>query len=65
MCSKKEEYLCGSPLNIYIFFLPQLAKNYCKHLPSSSGGTSFDAMDLMAMNDVPLTMSTRGAVTVV
>lgn len=31
--------------------------------PSSSGGTNLEAMDLMAMKDVPLMMSTSGAET--
>jgi hypothetical protein len=33
-----------------------------QHLPSSSLGTSFDAMDLIAMKDVPFKISTKGAV---
>jgi hypothetical protein len=33
-----------------------------QHLPSSSVGTSFEAMDLIAMKDVPFKISTSGAV---
>jgi len=36
-----------------------------EHIPSSSGGTSFEMIDLMAINDVPFTMSTSGAVNII
>lgn len=33
------------------------------HLPSSSGGTSFEVIERITMNDVPLMISTRGPAT--
>jgi hypothetical protein len=35
---------------------------HLSHLPSSSVGTSFEAIDLIAMKDVPFKISTNGAV---
>jgi hypothetical protein len=37
-------------------------RTFREHSPSSSVGTSLEAMDLIAMNDVPFKISTIGAV---
>lgn len=43
------------------FIFGDFPKKICTSSPSSSGGTSLEMIDLIAMNDVPFTMSTSGA----